>query len=330
VRRAGPSPGRDERGVALLSALFAVALLTVIVIEMTDSTLVHTHLTRNAGNAMAAQLLARSAELAGEALISNEDANPSNRTCPNSFWHDGLPPVPVGDGFASVRIVDEAGKLDLNAVGDARYAEAMRTLFTSLTLDPSLVDAVSVWIKSENDPTMATGAASDYCALAMSCTPRHQSLQTLEEVLLIRGFDDQVLTALRPYVTAVKRTDKNGNPVTPSKPPQFNPLTAAPLVLAAICGERSAPPPECPAPTAGDGNKAEWDAQFKTWQDANCKTPAAPLATVSKLFSIVAQGIVGDVAQTVRATVSRGQGDKVSTIWWQETPLRAPTPVEAR
>ena len=53
---------RDERGVALLSALFAVALLTIIVIEMTDATLVHTHLTRNAGNAMAAQLLARSAE----------------------------------------------------------------------------------------------------------------------------------------------------------------------------------------------------------------------------------------------------------------------------
>ena len=101
--------------MALLSALFAVALLTVIVIEMTDATMVHTHLNRNAGNAMAAQLLARSAATAAEALVADDDANPPERD---------VPAEPLGDcrcsasrrapGVVNVQISDEGGKLDLN------------------------------------------------------------------------------------------------------------------------------------------------------------------------------------------------------------------------
>jgi general secretion pathway protein K len=323
VKHAVPSSVRDERGVALLSALFAVALLTVIVIEMTDSTLVHTHLTRNAGNAMAAQLLARSAELAGEAIVQNDQANPEARTCPTDFWHGGLPPVPVGDGFASVRIIDEAGKLDLNAVGNERYAQAMQALFSSLDLDPSLVDHVHAWIAPENDPQMATGAASDYCALAMSCTPRHQPLRSLDELLVIRGFDDEAVARLRPFVTV--RPD--GKPGTA---PALNVLTADPKVLAAIGCDGSTPPPDCPGPTASDESKKEWDqTTFPAWQQANCTSATVPITKSSKLFSIIAQGIVGDVTQTVRATVTR-QGDKVTAIWWQEVPVYAPKPVEAR
>jgi general secretion pathway protein K len=317
---------RDERGVALLSALFAVALLTIIVIEMTDATLVQTHLTHNAGNAMAAQLLARSAALAGEALISNDDANPQARTCPTDFWHSGLPPIPVGDGFASVRIVDEAGKLDLNSVRDERYRDAMKTLFSSIELDPSLVDHVASWISPADDPSMATGAASDYCALAMSCTPRQQPLQSLEELLVIRGFDDRVVAQLRPYVTVVQRTDKPGKA---PKPASLNALTADPLVLAAIGCERGTPPPECPGPTASAESKTEWDQAFTTWQQANCKSATIMPTKQSKTFSIIAQGVVGDVAQTVRTTVQR-DGDKVTRLSWQEVPVYAPKPVEAR
>ena len=314
-----------ERGVALLSALFAVALLTVIVIEMTDATLVHTHLTRNAGNAMAAQLLARSAALAGEALVSNDDANPPSVTCRQNPWALPIFGVPAGSGVVGLQVSDEAGKLDLNSVRDERYREAVKSLFTTLEIEPSLVDRIVTWITPADDPAMATGGGSDYCALDMSCTPRQEPLQSIEELLLIRGFDERALVRLRPYATVVPRPDGKTGPAQ-----SVNPLTADPVVLAAIGCESGAPPPDCPSTFANDEAKKEWQQEFDEWKGSSC-TPEAQrmLKTQSEVYSILASGTVGDVTQTLRTTVRR-TGDKVRRLWWQERPLAEAMPVEVR
>jgi general secretion pathway protein K len=317
-RRAG-----RERGVALLSALFTVALLTVVVIEMTDATMVHTNLNRNAGSAMAAQLLARSAAIAGEALLLDDSTNPQSITCPQNIWAMPLFGVPAGSGIVGLQISDESGKLDLNSVQNDDYRAAVERLFSSLDLDPSLVDRVRAWTAPPGDATMATGAASDYCALAMPCAPRQQPLNSLEELLLIRGFDDRAVARLRPYVTALPRGG--------SKAQRVNAATAKPLVLEAIGCESGDTLPPCPVTFGGDDEKVdEWKKQeFENWT-ANC-TPAAKslLTTNSDVFSILASGTVGDVTQTLRTTVRR-QGDKVTRLWWQERPLSEAMPVEIR
>ena len=315
---------RGERGVALLSALFAVALLTIIVIEMTDATLVHTHLTRNAGNAMAAQLLARSAELAGEALISNDDANPPGVTCRQNPWALPIFGVPAGEGVVGLQVSDESGKLDLNSVRDPRYQEALKELFRSLTIDESLVDRIGPWISDPNDPAMATGGGTNYCALAMACTPRHKPLQSIEELLLISGFDEQMLARLRPYVTVIPRPDGK-----PGAAQSVNPLTAELAVLTAIGCEGGTPPPDCPQSFASDEKKQEWEASFKEWQTTNCPKAKVALKKQSNFYSILASGAVGDVTQTLRTVVKRN-GDKVETLSWQERPIAAAMPVEVR
>ncbi|MBM4246274.1 MAG: general secretion pathway protein GspK [Deltaproteobacteria bacterium] len=322
---ARPSPIRTERGVALLSALFAVALLTVVVVEMTDATLVHTHLTRNAGNAMAAQLLARSAALAGEALLSSDDANPPGVTCRQNPWALPLFGIPAGSGVVGLQVSDETGKLDLNSVHEERYRTAVQSLFASLELDPSLVDRVAAWIKPPGE-AMATGAASIYCALDMSCTPREEPLHSLEELLLIRGFDEPALARLRPYATVVPRADGKAGPAQ-----SVNPLTADPIVLAAIGCESGSPPPDgCPSPFASDEAKNEWDAKFLEWKSSSC-TPEAQrmLKTQSNLYSVFATGTVGDVTQRLRETVRR-TGDTTQRLWWQESRLAEGMPVEIR
>lgn len=319
--RSAPRRARDQRGVALLSALFAVALLTVIVIEMTDATLVHTHLNRNAGNAMAAQLLARAAATAGEALVTSDDTNPGSLTCPQNIWALPLFGIPAGAGVVGLQITDEAGKLDLNSVLEPRYRDAVKALFSSLELDPSLVDRVAAWI----DPAMAPGGASDYCALDMPCAPRQQALRSLDELLLIRGFDERALALLRPFATAVPRDGQ------PGRAQAVNPATAKPQVLAAIGCEGGDSLPPCPI-TLGDDDEEtkEWLDELKQWKEANC-TPAAQsmLKPQSNLYSILASGTVGDVTQTLRTTVQR-TGDKAKRLWWQERPLSEVLPVEVR
>lgn len=313
-----------ERGVALLSALFAVALLTVVVIEMTDATLVHTSLNRNAGNAMAAQLLARSAATAGEALLTDDSTNPKKVTCPQNIWAMPLFGVPAGSGVVGLQISDESGKLDLNSVHDADYRAAVERLFSKLDVDPSLVERVRAWITPEDDPAMATGGGSDYCALAMPCAPRQQPLNSIEELLLIRGFDDRIVTRLRPYVTAV--SGGSGRQVQ-----KINAATARPLVLEAIgCDGADAFPP-CPASFGNDDTKTDdWQKEeFEDWKEG-CTPQAQRLLTLkSDVFSILASGTVGDVTQHLRTTVRRS-GDKVTRLWWQERPLSEAMPVEIR
>lgn len=332
IRAAATPPSGDprrtrERGVALLSALFAVALLTVIVIEMTDATLVHTHLTRNAGNAMAAQLLARSAATAGEAMVGDPGANPASVTCPQNLWALPLFGVPAGAGVVGLRVSDESGKLDLNGARDTRYRQALEALFSKLELDPSLVERIAVWITPANDPAMATGGASDYCALAMPCAPRQQPLTSLDELLLIRGFDEERVARLRPYATVVpRRPDVRGG-----SPQPVNALTAKPVVLEALGCTGSLTPPECPMRFDDEetDKTKEWRTEFDQWRQTNCQGAENLLSTKSSVFSVLASGNVGDATQTLR-TVVRRNGDRVTRLWWQERPFAEAMPVEVR
>lgn len=322
----GPLGGTDrERGVALLSALFAVALLTVIVIEMTDATLVHTNLNRNAGNAMAAQLLARSASIAAESILTDETLNDPDVTCKgNRPWE--LFGIPVGGGTVHVEIADERGKLDLNSVGNQAQRQVVQRLFSELKLDPGLVDRVAAWIeKPQADGSMATGGGSDYCALSMPCEPRQEPLRSLEELLLIRGFDEDTIRLLRPYVTVIPRA-KSG-----SQAPKVNALTADPLVLTAIGCEASGKLPDCPSIGAGKEKMEEFKKEFAEWRTSACKDAASAgmVSAESNTFSIRTVGMVGDVNQTLRTLIQRS-GKRASRLWWQERPVLEPVPVEVR
>jgi len=312
--------------VALLSTLLAVALLTVIVVEMTDATLVHTTLTRNAGNAMAAQLLARSAETAGEALVTNDVTNDPDVTCPDDDWAAPIL-LPIGPGMVQVEVIDEGGKLDLNSVGDARYATAVAELFSTLGLEPELVDRIAAWIRPASGDPMATDQASDYCALPMPCEPRQGALNSLEELLLIEGFDEPRLRRLRPFVTVVPRDGSRSS----GTPQPINVNTAPAEVLVALGCQSGAKEslPRC-ASDMTEEDLRTWREQVNAWKTESCAelvVQPSLLGTESKLFAIRAVGTVGDVSQTLRVLVQRS-GGRARRLWWQERPVAEAVPVE--
>lgn len=326
--RRGRRRERAEGGIALLSALFTVALLTVIVIEMTDATMVHTHLTRNAGNAIAAQLLARSAATAGEALVGDETTNPPAVTCDKNLWAAPFLGIPAGAGMVALQITDEGGKLDLNGVRDKTYRGAVEKLFSGLDLDPSLVGQIATWITPATDGAMATGAASDYCALSMPCAPRQQPLNSLEELLVIRGFDEQTIARLRPYVTVIPRADGHSK----GTQPPVNAITAKAAVLTALGCDGGDEVPACPTSLGGtnDQKSKDWQTEYLAWQAKNCSAvPKTLLGIKSSFFAIDASGVVGDMEQSLRVQVHR-TGKHVDRLSWQEHPVSDALPVEVR
>ncbi|HYC21541.1 MAG TPA: type II secretion system minor pseudopilin GspK [Candidatus Bathyarchaeia archaeon] len=286
----------NDRGLALVTAMLAVAMLTLIVVEMTDATLVNTHFTHNAGNAVAAELLARSAEVAGEALLIEDQQQSSQVTSRDGLWAIPIVGFPAGPGTVGLTIEDEQGKLSLN-VPPGKEAW-LRTLFTNLGLDPSLVDAVMAW---QGTGAVAAGQQSDYCLLAVPCEPRHAPLVSVDELLMIRGFDRATVHALRPYVTAYPDPAARANQLV-------NVNTADPRVLEAVGCK---PPGNFQAPAGG----------FKPGDpevDKICQ--GIQVAQRSDYFTIVATGSVGDTTQSVRAVVKR-TGSSVKPIAWRPNPF---------
>lgn len=292
-----PAVPRDERGLALLSALLAVTLLAIVVIEFAEVGLVHAHLSRNASNAVAARLLARSAVVAGESLLIREKRESASVTAPDGLW--ALPiTVPAGDGTVALRISDEEGKLDLNRVADPKVRPALARLFESLDLDPALLAEIEAWIAPA--PGGAAGADNSPDCVLPACTPRHGPLLSLDELRLLRGFDDGVLRRLRPHASAWGERGSG----------QVNVNTADPLVLRAVgceVGKGIAVPP----------------GGFERLDDvAECsaKEARALLKTRSNVFSILAEGTVGDVTQAIVAVVAP-DAKRARRLAWRERPV---------
>jgi len=187
----------NERGIALVSALLSVALLTLIVLEATDAAMLHSHLARNAGDSSAARLLARAAEEGGSAYLGQmlRTREPTTRL---SLLPLSLVVLPLGAGDVSIRVEDEEGKLNLNQIADRPHRRALEKLFESLELDVALLDSVAVWVDADAGPGEASLAAGT-CALPFPCQPHGGPLRSLEELRLIQGFDEKTIDSLRPF-----------------------------------------------------------------------------------------------------------------------------------
>jgi len=291
---AGGSSREGERGLALLSALLGVTLLAVVVVELAESVMVHTHLGRNAGNALAAQLLARSAVVAGEALLIEDAKQNPSKTTADGLWAMPIV-VPAGDGTVGLQITDEDGKLDLNQVRDKRMRAALERLFTELDLAPGLLDDLVTWTEPADGPGAA--GAQALCSLP-ACTPRGGPLASLEELRLLRGFDDRAIQRLRPYATA---WGERGASVG------VNVNTADPVVLRALGCEVGA---DFRVPPGG----------FEQTREVEACPDKSLLRIKSSVFRIQASGTVGDLTQGVTAVVRR-DARRATRLSWRERPV---------
>ena len=227
----------DDRGVALLIVLLVIALLTVVVVEFTYSAQVETHVALSGRNALQAYYLARSGVNIAEAiLIRDAELGPADGEL--DLWAQPLPPLPVGDGTAAIRIRDEARALNLNAIVSAGFVREERRqiferLFDVLGIDRRILAAIVDWIDPDEEPWSTPLGAEQpyYLGLTPPIRIRNGPLLTFRELLLVRGMTPTVLDRLDGFVT-----------VLPPGLLRVNVNTAAPEVLYALSAGLSADP----------------------------------------------------------------------------------------
>jgi len=276
-----------ERGVALVAATMAVAVLSVIGLGMAETAATGDRLAANALAVLQAEALARSG-VAGARAALVEGARAAAPDTLDAPWLGPLPAQAMGAGLVRVEIEDEARRLDPNLMPDA-----LERLLARLGLDPALAEGLRDWTDAD-DLTRPHGAERRwYASQHPPRGPANRPLATVGELLLVRGMDAALLERLRPFVTTA---GEDG----------VNPNTASPEVMLAVWPEPS---------RVGELVAARRRGPVECDDLPACTTRSAA-------YTVRATGHVGTVARTAEAVVRVLPGVDAEVTSWRWTAPR--------
>jgi general secretion pathway protein K len=193
------NPFKDEHGVALVVVLWIFIFLFVLAVEFSSSA-------REEG--MAAHRYAEEVEgyylaLAGfeaglyQLLESAPAGRQARRTARSALlfrevvdgsWREEK----LGQGYYRVRLVDEAGKINLNRVDEETLRRALANLGVGEPRREIVVDSILDW-RDQDDFHRTNGAESDYYrSLSPPYTAKNGPFDSVAELLWVRGMTPEL------------------------------------------------------------------------------------------------------------------------------------------
>ena len=220
---------RQQRGVALITAVLVVAIGTMIAVNlMWEGTLD----LRRAESALAADqgLLyvqgaeAWAADILRQDLVDSPDADHLGEQ-----WAIELPPLPVDGGTITGRLEDLQARFNLNnlvgadGMEDQLARSQFERLLNHLEIDPGLAGAVVDWLDPDTELRFPTGGEDVvYTSQDPPYRTANSMITSTSELMAIAGFDRDIYRRLAPYVTVLPRGTK------------LNVNTASDVVLASL------------------------------------------------------------------------------------------------
>jgi general secretion pathway protein K len=185
----------NERGLALLTVLWMLAMLAGLVIALGASARTETHLARNLVDGARARHLAEAGiERAALALL---DARDAARLRP-----DGSRGIEfkLGGGLVRVAVADECGKIDLNTGWGELVRGAAQVAGLGGREADALTDAILDW-RDPDDQRRAQGAERRDYQRAGKVGPRNAPFAAVEELQQVIGMTPEVYRRIEPIVT---------------------------------------------------------------------------------------------------------------------------------
>lgn len=239
-----------EKGVALLTVLLLLAVMSVIAVGVLDDIRFGVRRAANARGIGQAQWYALGAEELARVRIAALFRQTPGRTTLQGGWNGHLFSFPVDHGRIDARLRDGTACFNLNSVVEAQGPERLvrRELgvrqFTALAAaigipegtGQSLAGNLVDWIDTDDIPS---GGAEDG-EYARGETPYRTGgalLAEASELRAVRGFTPELYARLRPWVCALPSADLspvNVNTLAPDRAPLVTALTlgATPAAVA--------------------------------------------------------------------------------------------------
>jgi general secretion pathway protein K len=225
----------SERGIVLLVVLIATAILTTLVVDLIYFTQIDMSISANVKDEIKARYLAKSGievvagtikKISPEELDKNASLFGEQNSSSEGYWTLNVPSFPMGEGVFSLKVVDERSKINLNTlVGpstnrvDNRVLTELAELFGMLGIEYSkssiFIGSLINWLDRpiEGSPTKndqsPIGADADYYAgLDSPYRIKDGPLDSVGEILLIKGMDQEFFDKVKNYVTVYPKDEK--------------------------------------------------------------------------------------------------------------------------
>jgi general secretion pathway protein K len=205
---------RANHGIALVSVLWVLVLLTAIVAEFAYSMRTEVNITRNFKEAAQAHYIAHSGVMRAVVEIVRNTAmadNPAvtNEAVAGNIWRVNAPiaPQPFGAGEFSVHIDNAAGRIDLNTAGEKLLWLMADTLDISDAEKAVIVDSILDWRDSDDFHRLHGAENRYYQSLPDPYDCKNAAFDTVEELLLVRGMHPELFYKnLKTIVTVIPQT----------------------------------------------------------------------------------------------------------------------------
>jgi general secretion pathway protein K len=210
-----------QGGAAVLVAMLVVAIAALAASSFMFRSRVEWRRLENLTQMDQAHWILRAAQLWGAAVLL-DDARQSSVDHLGELWATQLPPVEAEGYRVSGGIEDMEGRynlnnLVLNGLIDNQQLAIFVRLLRTLHLPENLAIAVADWLDADDAPSSADSVDSAYYqSLPTPYRAANHPVINVNELLAVRGFDRNILSVLRPYVTALPtRTTINVNTASP-------------------------------------------------------------------------------------------------------------------
>ncbi|MGE3521507.1 MAG: general secretion pathway protein GspK [Candidatus Dadabacteria bacterium] len=255
-------PGRDsEKGIVLVIVIIVIAILMILVTDLIYFTQIDSEISMNTRDEVKARYIAKSgvqvaagafSAQALEELSAMMGSVGGSAGRDDGLWALSVPYFPVGQGSVSITITDERSKINLNSlvstdsnIVDQQVLAELRELFRLLGVDTSkserFLSSLVNWLDvpkegTVNDQDSAGANADFYAGLQPAYRIKDGPLDTVEEIRMVDGMDDEFYNTVKDYVT-VYPMDKKINFSTASRVVMVAALKAA--TVPAIPGQGS-------------------------------------------------------------------------------------------
>ena len=232
----------SEKGIVLVIVIIVIAILTILVADLIYFTRVDKEISTNTINEVKARYIAKSGvhvaagtlrQRSPEGLSEVVSQIGSVGTSSDGFWSVSLPYFPVGDGSVSVTVTDERSKVNLNALVnnssnrvDQQVLVELKELFRFLDVDQSksdrFISSLTNWLDrplegAQNDQDSSGADSNFYSKLDNPYNIKNGRLDSIQEIRLIDGMDEEFFNKIKDYVTVYPK-DKKISFSTASKP----------------------------------------------------------------------------------------------------------------
>ena len=187
----------SQKGVALLIVLWVLTILLVIVFSFSFMTRTEMLSTASFRGGLERKFIAEGAmeRAIMELFYRNTYKNQTIELEGREVWQvDGTPYTgQLGNGTYTVSIIDESGKVDINAASDVVLKNLLVNIGVPEEEADTIVDSMMDW-KDSDDLHRLHGAENDYyLSLQNPYKAKNARFDSLEELLLVKGVTADIL-----------------------------------------------------------------------------------------------------------------------------------------